>query len=119
MNELIHLLILSSTVLVWLLSLHILRDIVSRGNPEAERLRREVERLEREREEQRRYYERLLRDTAMRNTIALALYEAWKNGKLRECYMEGGEVRVLADGTVICELPEKEKSYAMEVQRSG
>ena len=116
MNELFHLLVLSCIVLVWVVSLSILRDIVSRGNPEVERLKREIERLEREREKQRQYYERLLRDTTIRNTIALAVYEAWKTGKLKECYMKGGEVRVLADGTVICELPEKEKSYAIGVK---
>jgi len=104
-------LFVSCIVLIWCLVPAVLSS--ARRGGEVERLRREIELLERERERLRQHYESLLRDAVVRNEIALALYDAWRSGRLRECYAGGGDVRVLADGTVVCELPERERSYAI------
>jgi len=97
-----------------------------RADEVLEELRRENEALSRKLREQeeccrqeiekiRRHYEQLLREASIKSTVMAALYSAWKDGKLRDCYAQDGEVRILADGTMICELPEKEKSYAISV----
>jgi len=76
---------------------------------ELSRVRSEIN----EREESiRRYYEHLLRDSAIRNSMMVGLWNAFKNGELSRCYGDGGKVRLLADGTVICE--KGERSYAVK-----
>ena len=87
---------------------------------EKRELERRIEELRREHREEiermRKHYEILLRDAAIKNTMMVALYNAWRSGLLKKCYSDGGELRVLSDGTCICELPEKEKSYAISVE---
>ncbi len=58
-------------------------------------------------EKQRRHYELLLKDAAVKNSMMRGLWNAFRQGKLRDCYSDGGEIRVLADGYVICEKQEK------------
>ncbi|BEP17064.1 hypothetical protein PYJP_04160 [Pyrofollis japonicus] len=110
--------------LVWVFIILVLRDLFSRGREEKLRqrireLEEELARTRREAREEveqvRQHYETLLKEAAIRNTIMASLYNAWRSGELKKCYGNKGELRVLADGTVICELPEKEKSYAIPV----
>jgi len=71
-------------------------------------LRREVS----EREESvRQHYEQLLKDAAVRNSMMVGLWNAYRSGELSKCYRLGGEVRILADGVVVCE--RGEESYAV------
>ncbi len=115
------LLLLSALFALWFVIIFIAKVAFSNPSREVEALKRENEelrkRLREEVESVRQHYEKLLRDVALRNTIALALYNAWLHGKLGKCYREGGEIRVLADGTIICEMVDK--SYAIEVPRHG
>ena len=60
------------------------------------------------------HYEQLLRDSAIRNSMMVGLWNAYRSGELARCYRAGGSIRVLADGTVVCE--RGEESYAV---RSG
>ena len=111
----------SLLLLVWIFILVVLRDLFApREKQLRERIRQLEEKLrEKEREHReevehlRRHYEELLKEAAIKNTVMSALYHAWQRGELRKCYRDGGEVRILADGTVLCELPKKEKSYAI------
>lgn len=64
--------------------------------------------------EQRERYENLLKDAAVKNVVMTSLHNAWRSGELKKCYQENGEVRVLMDGTVLCE--KGEQSYAIEVE---
>ncbi len=66
----------------------------------------------------REHYEKLLRESAIRNSIMVALYNAWKEGKLGKCYRDGGEPTVLADGTLLCRMPEESKSYVIAIEEA-
>ena len=104
-------------VLVWLAGIATIAVLVAlapkRRDPEKERLKERVEELERELREQREHYERLLRDAAVKNAMMTGLWSAYRSGELHACYREGGRVRVLADGTVLCEGERDEESYAI------
>ena len=88
---------------------------------ELERCRRELDAIKKEMAERERaireHYEQLLRDASIRNSMMVALWNAYRSGELARCYKSGGTVRVLADGTVICE--KGEESYAIGVERAG
>ena len=45
-----------------------------------------------------------------------SLYSAWKNGDLGKCYKDGGDVKILADGTLLCSKERLEESYAIQVE---
>jgi len=57
------------------------------------------------------HYEQLLRDSAIRNSMMVGLWNAYRSGEVVRCYKGGGSIRVLADGTVVCE--RGEESYAV------
>ena len=109
-----------------LLAIYLTRRI--RGSSAVEELKRRKEELEAkleaikkemaEREKAiREHYEQLLRDASIKNSMMVALWNAYKSGELARCYKSGGTVRVLADGTVICE--KGEESYAIGGERAG
>ena len=77
---------------------------------ENEKLRKE---LKEETERLRQYYETLLRDASIRNAMMVGLWEAYRRGDLEKCYRDAGKVRVLADGTVICDMVNPEESYTL------
>jgi len=85
------------------------------GEEELRRCREELATLRREVNERetsvRQHYEQLLRDSAIRNSMMVGLWNAYRSGELPRCYEGGGRVRVLADGTVVCE--RGEESYAV------
>jgi len=85
-------------------------------NEKIEELKEKVKEAEEALAKQRQYYETLLKDAAVKNTMMVALYNAWKKGELKKCYSEGGEVRILADGTLLCHKKEIEESYTIEVE---
>ena len=115
------LLILSLLIAVWVWIISVIRSNfrddrikeLKKENMELKRqLREEAERLKQ-------HYEQLLKDAAVRNTVMLALYNAWKNGSLSSCYREGGEPAVLADGTVLCKKARDEESYVIKVENDA
>ena len=75
-----------------------------------------IEELKEQLRETREHYEQLLRDAAVKSEMMRSLWAAWRSGKLAECYTKNGEARVLADGTVLCEMPDKSKSYVISVE---
>ena len=86
-----------------------------RQDNEAKELRQRIKDLREQLEFEKKRCDELLRDAAIKNAIMTALYAAWRKGELEECYRRGGRFRVLADGTPICELPERDKSYSIRV----
>jgi len=81
-----------------------------------EELKERVKEAEEALAKQRQYYETLLKEAAVKNTVMIALYNAWKKGELKECYESGGEVKILADGTLLCSKEKIENSYTIEVE---
>jgi len=81
-----------------------------------EELKQELNEAKEALDKQRQHYETLLKDAAVKNAVMIALYNAWKKGELKKCYSEGGEVRILADGTLLCHKNEIEESYTIEVE---
>jgi len=85
-------------------------------NRRIEELKEKLKEVEEDKERIRQHYEMLLKEAAIKNTIMIALYNAWKDGKLKECYSGGGEVRILADGTLLCHKEKIEESYTIGVE---
>lgn len=110
-------LMLTAIAVAWIAAAALLRSILSRDEVEAlKRENRELRnRLKEEVESIRRHYEMLLKDAAVKNAIMSALYNAWKSGELKKCYSEGGEVRILADSTVLCSKESIDESYAINI----
>jgi len=92
------------------------RLVLSPSEEELRRCREEVSALRREASEReatiRQHYEQLLRDSAIRNSMMVGLWNAYRSGELSRCYRLGGEVRILVDGVVVCE--KGEESYAVK-----
>ena len=65
-------------------------------------------------EEQRQHYEQLLRDAAVKNEMMRGLWSAFTSGGLEKCYRDGGRPKVLADGAVVCDRPDKPYVIAWE-----
>ena len=81
------------------------------GNPGFEKREREIERLRQriiELEKENSRLRHLLSESSSMNDMLNGLWNAYKNDLLRKCYQDNGSVRVLADGTVICEKIGKE-----------
>jgi len=97
------------------------RLLLSPGEEDLRRCREELATLRREVNERetsvRQHYEQLLRDSAIKNSMMVGLWNAYRSGELSRCYEGGGRVRVLADGTVVCE--KGEESYAVKVGEPG
>lgn len=113
------LLVLSATVALWASIVYIIKEITrkpeSRRIIELERENAQLrKRLKDEIEDLRNHYEQLLRDAAIKNALMTALYNAWRRGELRKCYAKGGDVRILADGTILCSRERLEESYTIE-----
>jgi len=115
------------SALIWLVTLVTLVAVkeVFLSKP-CEEMKEKIEELKQARKDaeealtkQRQYYETLLKEAAVKNTVMIALYNAWKGGKLRECYSSGGEVKILADGTLLCQKEKIEDSYAIEVEEEA
>jgi len=116
----IELLVYVTLFLAVLASIVIIRILFfEHSDKEKELLKQRIKELEEQIELQRKHYELLLKDAAVKNTVMVSLYNAWRNGELRKCYSKGGEIRVLFDGTIICEMPDKEKSYAIRGEENG
>ena len=114
------LLLVSSIIVLWMFVVAIAKTTFGRRSNLAEenkRLRAKIKQLKREiketEERLRAHYEQLLKEASIKNTIMIALYEAWKEGKLAQCYRDGGDVKILADGTVLCDMGDPEKSYVV------
>lgn len=112
-------LLLTATAALMVSILYMLKAMFSHSKEEElERLRkenRELRREVREREEHlKKYYEQLLKEAAIKNVMMRGLWEAYRSGEISRCYKDGGEVKVLADGTVICFKAKEEESYSIE-----
>ena len=119
MYNYLDLLILSSILGIWTAIISLLYNTFARKNILVDQLRKENselrEQLKEETERLKQHYEQLLKDAAVKNTIMSALYNAWKNGSLSECYKSNGEPTILADGTMLCRKGRDEDSYVIRV----
>ena len=100
-----------------LLTVYLIQRVAGGSSTEELRkCREEVLALRREVSEKessiRQHYEQLLRDSAIRNSMMVGLWNAYRSGELSRCYRLGGEVRILVDGVVVCE--KGEESYAVK-----
>lgn len=121
MSASLDILFLTATAALVVAILYMLKAMFSRDkDAEIERLRRENRELRRECREEierlKRHYETLLKDAAIRNVMMRGLWEAYRSGELTRCYEEGGYIKVLADGTVVCYKAEEEESYAIRTE---
>ena len=116
----LELLVLSSIVGIWTAIISLLYNTFARKNVLLERLKEEnielKKQLKSECDRLKQYYEQLLKDAAVKNTIMSALYNAWKNGSLSECYKSNGTLTILADGTLMCRKSRDEDSYVIRVE---
>ncbi|RLG75699.1 MAG: hypothetical protein DRO12_05175 [Thermoprotei archaeon] len=111
--------LLSTAAALWVSIIYMLRSMLSRSREEEiEKLRRENRELKhmlKETEERLKlHYEQLLKEAAIKNVMMRGLWEAYRSGEISRCYKDGGEVKVLADGTVICFKAKEEESYSIE-----
>ena len=121
-SDTLNLLVYSAVIIMWVALIIGLKDSFMRNDRLKElqaenkelrkRLRDEADRITK-------HYELLLKDAAIKNALMTALYDAWNSGKLKECYSGGGEVRILADGTLICSKAKLEESYTIEGKKEG
>ena len=105
-----------------LLTVYLIQRVAGGSSTEELRkCREEVLALRREVSEKessiRQHYEQLLRDSAIRNSMMVGLWNAYRSGELSRCYESGGKVRVLADGVVVCE--RGEESFAVRTGEPG
>lgn len=111
--SLIDFLAVSGILAIWVAIIVLVKKSFGRDR-EKEELRRRISELKDELEKTRKHYEGLLKDSAIKNAMMLGLWNAYVSGKLHECYKQGGKLRILADGTCICEIEEEpEKSYTI------
>lgn len=119
MYSYLDLLVLSSILGIWTAIISLLYNTFARKNVLLEQLKEENNELRKQMKNEcdrlKQYYEQLLKDAAVKNTIMSALYNAWKNGSLSECYKSDGMPTILADGTMLCRKGKDEESYVIRV----
>ena len=93
--------------------------MVKGRSEEVKALKEKIKELKEELKRQKQHYEELLKEAAIKNAMMVSLWNAWKSGKLKECYNNGGSVRILADGSIMCRKEKEEESYVIEVGESA